>query len=487
MKASFIHTFLFFLIGTTILLCNSSCVSEKGTPDYNNYPTAIGKLVFTKCATPGCHTDASKNAAAGLSMESWDKLFEGGTGSASIIPYRSDFSGIFTYANNYADLGIINIPSMPYNKEHLSKEDAVMLKNWINTGAPSANGTIKFADNTNRKKIYVSNQGCDVVTVFDQETLLPMRYVDVGNTAGIEAPHMIKVSPDGLYWYIVSLQGNSLQKYRTSDDSFVGEAIIGSGLWNTLTITHNSQTAFVVDWSSTGDIAVVNLNNLTVTHNMGYNYPHGSSLNNAGDTLYVTQQTNSNKIYKMPVDDLSSFSEVDLFTTQPSAFLNPHELSFSPDGTKYFVTCQGTSELRIFQQGTDQLLATIPIGALPSEMSVSSTRNYLFVTCTEDTSSFNGKRGSVAVIDIAANTLIKTIYTGHQPHGIAVDDAKNMVYVANRNASQDGPAPHHTGVCSGRDGYVTFIDMNSLTLVKSGTSDKKVEISVDPYSVAIRK
>ncbi len=188
----------------------------------------------------------------------------------------------------------------------------------------------------------------------------------------------------------------------------------------------------------------------------------------------------------MPVNDLSAFTEVNLFTVQPTSFLNAHEVFFSPDGTKYFVTCQGTSELRIFQQGTDQLLAIIPVGALPSEMSASVLHNYLFVSCPEDIISFPGKRGAVWVIDINTNSLISTIYTGHQPHGLAVDDAKNLVYVANRNATTDGPAPHHSGACGGRNGYVTFIDMSALTLLKSGTSDKKVEVSVDPYSVAVR-
>ncbi|MCE9537857.1 MAG: hypothetical protein K8R85_01385 [Bacteroidetes bacterium] len=480
------------------LLCNSilifsffvitlnSCITDKGIPDYNNYPDDIGKLFYTKCSTPGCHNNVSKDAAAGLSMESWDKLFEGGKGSAAIIPFRHDYSTLFSYTNTFSDLGISNIPTMPFNRTNLTRKEILLLKNWINSGAPSRNGLVKFSDNPNRKKIYISNQGCDVVTVIDQETLLPMRFIDVGNTGGTESPHMIKVSPDGQYWYVVSISGNSLQKYRSSDDSFVGEAFLSVKNWNTLTISNSGQKAYVIDWNSNGDIAEVDLTTFAVTHNIGYNFPHGSCLNPAGDTLYVTQQNSSNKLYKMPVNDLSAYTEVNLFNVQPSSFLNAHEVFFSSDGTKYFVTCQGTAELRIFQQGTDQLLAIIPVGALPSEMSASVLHNYLFVSCPEDTTSFPGKRGAVWVIDINTNSLIKTIYTGHQPHGIAVDESKNLVYVANRNATSDGPAPNHSGVCGGRNGYVTFIDMNTLTLLRSEKSDKKVEVSVDPYSVAVR-
>lgn len=479
------YSVLVSIVYICVVVLFTRCTSEKGIPSYNDYPDDIGRLVFTKCATPGCHNDASKGAAAGLSLESWDKLFEGGTGSAAVIPYSSEFSTLFAYTNTFSDLGVTLVPTMPYNNSSLSREDVLMIKNWINAGAPSRDGRVKFADDSNRKKFYVANQGCDVVTVFDQETLLPMSYIAVGNDLGIESPHMIKVSPDGAYWYIVSLQGNSLQKYRTSDDSFVGEAIIGDGNWNTFCITADGQKAFVVDLSANdGDIAEINLNTLTVQHNKGFNWPHGSYL--YGDTLYVTQQIGSNKLYKIPINDFSAFTEVDLFTTTPPHTLDAHEVAFSPDGTKYFVTCQGTKEVRVFDKATDALLATLPVGALPSEMAVSADNNYLFVTCPEDTLSFIGKRGAVWVIDITTNTVIKAIYTGHQPHGIAVDDAKNMVYVANRNATQDGPAPHHSGTCGGRNGYVSFIDMSNLTMYKQGVNDKKVEVSVDPYSVALR-
>lgn len=474
-----------FLSLVFIVLAN--CTSEKGTPDYNGYPEDIGKIVFTQCAVSGCHTDKSKEAAGGLSMESWNKLFEGGRNSVSVIPYRSDFSTFCYYINTFPDLGISLLPTMPYNKDHLSREQVVLIKNWIDTGAPNSNGFVKFSDNPSRKKIYVSNQGCDVVTVFDQESLLPMRYITVGSTGGIESPHMIKVSPDRQYWYVLSLTGTYLEKYRAIDDSFVGKAFIGVGNWNTFSITQNSQLAFCIDLSApAGKIATVNLNTMIATIDAGFNFPHGSSLNKTDDTLYVTQQVNSSKLYKIPVADFSSYSEVNLYVTAPIQQLNPHEVAFSPDGAKYFVTCQGTSEVRIFQTSTDELLATIPVGTLPSEMTFSTSTNYMFVTCTEDTLNFPGKRGSIAVIDYTTNQFVKNVYSGHQPHGIAVDENKKIVVVANRNATSGGPAPHHSSNCGGRNGYVTFIDLNTLDLVTSGSSTKRIEISVDPYSVSIR-
>ncbi|HET6225083.1 MAG TPA: hypothetical protein VFF27_02315 [Bacteroidia bacterium] len=479
--------FLLSILIALVVVFSYSCIKDKGTPDYGEYPSQVGKIVVNSCAVSGCHTDKSKGGAGGLSLETWEKLFEGGNGSACIIPFRPDYSTFHYYVNTFPDLGVTLAPTMPYNKSALSRDEVELLKNWIAAGAPNAEGEIKFAGEPNRKKFYVTNQGCDVVTVFDQQTLLPMRYIDVGSIPGIESPHMVRVSPDNKFWYVIFLGGNYLEKYNTSDDSFVGKALIGPGYWNTFIISSDSKTAYCIDLSAGGKIATVDLNTLAVNTLQGFNYPHGSALNKTNDTLYVTQQTNSSKLYKIPVNDFSSLSEINLYTTLPAKPLNTHELRFTPDGSKYFVTCQGTSEVRIFETATDALLAIIPVGDMPSELSFSKTTNHLFVTCMEDLTNFPGKRGSVAIINYETNTLEKFIYTGHQPHGIEVDDEKGLVYVVNRNATSDGPAPHHLGECGGRNGNLSFIDLNTLNMVMKGSSTKKVEISVDPYSVSIRE
>ena len=70
----------------------TTCTWDKSPPDYKGYPENIGAIMLTKCATPGCHNDISKDAAGGLSLTSWDKLFEGTVDNAAVVPYRPDQS-----------------------------------------------------------------------------------------------------------------------------------------------------------------------------------------------------------------------------------------------------------------------------------------------------------------------------------------------------------------------------------------------------------
>jgi len=98
-----------------------------------------------------------------------------------------------------------------------------------------------------------------------------------------------------------------------------------------------------------------------------------------------------------------------------------------------------------------------------------------------------GLIGSVSVINYQSNSFVKSIYTGWQPHGLDVDDHFGVVYVANRNVNADGPAPHHTSTCGGRNGYVTIIDMAVSDPMQMDIKDYQVEVSVDPYEVGVRK
>jgi DNA-binding beta-propeller fold protein YncE len=497
--------FLFSLLAIFAAITYSSC--RQDVPVIDNaaakYPEKIGNIILTKCAVSGCHNAQSKDAAAGLDLSSWSSMMEGDRNGAVCIPYSADYSTMFLFTNTYSDLGTMVEPTMPNNNDPLSRDQVRTIRDWINAGAPNSDGFVKWSDNPNRQKYYVTLQGCDAVCAVDAETKLQMRYIPVGATSAIESPHNIKISPDGQYWYCSFLGGRYLEKHRTSDDAMIARILLGPtdsaavGSWNTFSISPDSRYAYVVDWRSDGRVARVDLqtNHWLQTY-QGSNlfiYPHGSAVSADGNFLYLTSLT-TNFIYRVDIS-VPQLPSVDMEIIDGSGVPNnggptadrSHDILFSPDGTRYFVTSEHIHKVRIMDPSTDPntLIATIDVGDLPQEMAVSSDPStpYLYVTCMEDTTNFPGYRGSVAVINWQTGALVTSINTGYQPHGVTVDDDRKIVFVANRNNSTSGPAPHHSTSCIGRNGYFSLIDMNTNTLI----SGSRTELIVDPYSAVYRR
>lgn len=462
-----------------------ACTKDSAPPTFGEYPTEIGKIFTYKCSTSGCHNTASYKGAASLDLSSYSTLFKGSNNGSPVIPFRSDFSSLCYFINTYSDLGPISKPTMPLNGSALSRKEVQTIKTWIDNGAPDINGNIMWSDNPNRKKYYVLNQGCDVVTVFDAATQLPMRYITVGNIPGVaESPHMIRVSPDGKYWYIIFVGNTILQKFKTSDDSFVSQVSLGSAQnWNTITISDDSKKAYCISFQANSRLAIVDIENMTLLNNIGggnFSDAHGITLNKTNDTIYITRQT-GNYIFKIDTA-LNGFTEIPLdgsgISNQTSS-LDPHEIIFSPDGSKYFVTCQKSNEVRVMSTSGDVLIQTIQTGLYPLEIAKSTVQNKLYITCQEEPNLKPTIKGCITVIDMT--NYQKTNYTvGYQPHGIALDETNGYVIVASRNILTNGPTPHHTGVC-GRNGFVNYFKMSTMELLT-----KKTEVASDPYSVAIK-
>ncbi len=468
-----------------------SCTKDSAPPDFGNYPTEIGKIMTYKCATSGCHNTASASGAAGLDLSSYSSLFKGSNNGSPVIPFRSDFSSLCFFINTYDEYGPKNIPTMPLNETPLSKTDVKTIKDWIDNGAPDIKGNIMWADNPNRKKYYVLNQGCDVVTVFDSKTQLPIRYINVGNNPSVaESPHMIKLSHDGKYWYVIFVNNNILQKFRTTDDVMVSEIDLGRGTgnqvynnWNTITISNDDKKAYCTSWQSNSRIAVVDLENMHLIYNFGgFSDAHGTALNAANDTLYVTKQS-GNYIYKLDTGFNSINTVVLDVPSTPingaSGVYDPHEIVFSPDGSKYFVSCEASNEVRVMQTAGDVFLSAIPTGQFPVEMVLSPVRNKIYVTCMEDPNPNPKILGSVSVIDIS-NYSVSNYKVGYEPHGIGIDEVNQILVVSSRNVLTNGPVPHHTGIC-GRNGFLNYFNVNTMQLLL-----KTTEVASDPYSLTIK-
>lgn len=473
----------------------ASCSKDAAPLAYGDYPADIGRIMSRSCAVSGCHNSLSYEAASGLDLSSWQALFRGSRSGSPVIPYNSRFSPLCYFVNSYPELGLQNQPLMPLNGEALSKSEVQSLINWIDKGAPDANGKVKWPNDATRKKLYAVNQGCDVVTVFDSESRLPMRYIEVGNKSGsIESPHQVRVSPDGKYWYVLFLNNHVMQKYSTLDDRLIGEIPLSpyaAGLsgnlnddaldWNTFVISTDGKRAYCVSWTVNGKVAAVDLEKLKLLHYLpGFPNAHGICLNQAEDKLYITAQS-GNYITELDTG-FSSKQELSLENGQVwsgSPSLDPHDIILSPDGKHLVISCQGTDQLRIFNIQSKSTVQIINTGDYPQEIVFSPSTYRYYVSCPNDISQ-PGSQGVVTVVDAVSYT-VQNVVCGYQPHGLACDENKKLLYVLSRNILSSGNPPHHSSACSGRNGFVNFMELRSLKVLPD-----KYELSVDPYFISYK-
>jgi DNA-binding beta-propeller fold protein YncE len=499
------------LVTVVFFACITACVHQPQTAPNpivasdGNYPSAVAKIVLNKCATAGCHNAASYQNADGLLLDTWEHLLQGSVSGAEVVAYSPQYSPLLYYVNTDSSLGTV-ATDPGHLTTPISREEYLTLSNWVAAGAPDKNGNIPFASEpSTRQKIYLTNQGCDLLAVIDGKSKLVMRYIKIGaDDAKTESPHDVEVSADGMYAYVVFYNGSYVQKINTATDQVIagvnlaGEAVGGTGQWSVIGLSPGDTSLMVSGYMANGYAVTINTSTMQVNPALSVDinsggtdklvYPHGLAANPAFDTFYATLQS-GNVVNKFTFKPVFSYKYISIdggpsITTHNATTPDPHQVEMSPDYSRYFVTCQNTNEVRVLDRKTDALINTIPVGAFPQEMAVSESRNYLYVACMEDAANPQpGRRGSVYVIDMGTLQVVKILYGDfYQPHDIAVDEQDGLVYIPSRNANPSGPAPHHATACNGRAGWYSVYDLNTMEPVDS----KRYDVTVDPYAIAPR-
>lgn len=481
---------LYGLTALFIWVCTLACKHEAPAPNNSNssvpdnFPDKISQIVISKCAIAGCHNAASYENADGLLLDSWDHLFNGGVNGAVVIPYDIANSSLLYFINTYPDLGTVATPTMPLDHPPLSRDEYITIRDWVANGAPDKNGNIPFASNADtRQKIYITQQGCDLVGVIDAERKVVMRYIHAGKDLTIETPDFVQVSPDGQYAYVCFWNTNLIQKIDARKDSIIATGQLPFSYWKTFALSPDGNHIRATSWESQ-TITIINTTTMQVfqTYANVFEYPESVASTGNNGIYYFTERFgntldkfNNGSFQKISIDGQP------LTTTSTATTPDPYRILMSRDHSKYFISCANTNEVRIFNAQNDQLLKTIPVGTLPQEMAVSASQPYVLVTCMNDTLG-NGYVGSVYAINY--NTYETTRIAGRffQPYGIAVDDRNGRFYVFSRNQDKKGPLPHHASPCNGRNGYYNVYNLSTL----QPADGNRYEISVDPYSAAVR-
>ncbi len=120
------------------------------------------------------------------------------------------------------------------------------------------------------------------------------------------------------------------------------------------------------------------------------------------------------------------------------AYASPLELLLSPDGSRLYVLCQQSNQVRVLDAVTYAPTKTIAVGRAPRGIALSASGDRLYVTNSWD--------DTLTVIDTQALTVIATWPVGAEPSGVVENPAGKLLFVANRISNDVAVLDAQTGV-----------------------------------------
>ncbi|HET7268374.1 MAG TPA: cytochrome D1 domain-containing protein [Oleiagrimonas sp.] len=169
---------------------------------------------------------------------------------------------------------------------------------------------------------------------------------------------------------------------------------------------------------------------------MALAFPLGAGVTQAAEPqdlfpapVYVTLQS-SDAVQHLPTDNTWN------------GLSGAHYDAIGPDGTRMLVSSKDSPEAYLLNAHTGEKLATFKVGPVPQGMTISPNGRWGLAVSAGD--------GTVAVIDLREQRVIKSVKVGKTPHNVRFTSDGKRAYVTLQGA-----------------GSVAVIDMRTLKMVKA--------------------
>lgn len=306
---------------------------------------------------------------------------------------------------------------------------------WLLTGVQMAllvwSGTTFAVD-----RVYVANEGADMVSVHDTVSFEKLASIPVGQT-----PHNVQVSPDGKFAWVTN---NGEPGPATGHSADKGAAHVAHGVQFGAVWVIDTRTHAVVDKVSVGahpahvvvtpdgslayvtnggdnSVSVIDTSTrkLVVTIAVGQ-FPHGIRVSPDGKEVYVANMKGGT----VSVIDTASQKEV----AQLPVGKSPAQTGFTPDGRFAFVSLSQENAVALIDPAAREVIRKIAVGTVPIQLYATPDSRTLLVA-NQGTRKMPGK--TISLIDIASFKVVKTLETGKGAHGLVVDREGRLAYVTN--------------------------------------------------------
>jgi YVTN family beta-propeller protein len=308
---------------------------------------------------------------------------------------------------------------------------------WLLAGVQMAllvwSGTSFAAD-----RVYVANEGADMVSVHDAASFEKLASVPVG-----QAPHNVQVSPDGKFAWVTNngepgqASGSSSHKganhaahgateqpgavwiIDTSTNAVVAKVAVGMHPAHVV-VAPDGSLAYVTNGGD-NSVSVIDTSarSLVATIAVGQ-FPHGLRVSPDGKEVYVANLKDGT----VSIIDTASQKEV----AKLPVGKGPAQTGFTPDGRFAFVSLSQENAVALIDPATRKVIRKVAVGTVPIQLYATPDSRTLLVA-NQGTRKMPGK--TVSLIDLTTSKVVKTIETDSGAHGVVVDRAGRLAYVTN--------------------------------------------------------
>jgi YVTN family beta-propeller protein len=436
------------------------------------FPVAIEtELNASGCNATSCHNN--EDQAGGLNLEDWTKTMNGTKNGAIIVPYSSfwsHFTAIINSDTNVAPVKSLLNPELDQFHK-LSPEKVEFFMNYIDDGAKDVNGNV--AHTSISKKLFITNEGSDLLAVIDPDRFLLTRLVKLDDAQQLKAPHYVIADKAKDFVYVSMISGGQILKIDANYPyTILGAANVGDNPAH-IAISPDGTTGFVTNYNVAGverDIRKFNTATMQVTDTLSdirMTATHGIVISSDGQYIYTTA-SHGEWVFKISTAELEIEYAVPMSPQVPpngngTGLIRPFDKKLSPDGNYLFVCCIGPANttdngvVKVYKSSDLQFVRDIEVGRSPLLLSFTPDGQQLWVC--------NRNSNSVSVIDVATQTVIRTIpNVGLQPHGIVFSPDGQYAFISNE--SLEGFNGHHPLVSSTSIGVNSIIRTSDYTVLQ---------------------
>jgi len=433
-----------------------------------SYSQHVQPIFKQNCLSSGCHNSVDR--ANGLDLTSWESLIRGSDYGAVIVSGNAHHSHLLEHLEGERE------PRMPLNRKPLPEEQIEFIARWVEEGARNDAGQRPYENIT--KKVYVSNQGDDLISVISTEHNIVTRLLPVGDSPALDVPHNLFIDPQKRFLYTSLIGSGEIWKFDIITDTFVGKAPAGNASANVV-VSPDGSKAYVTNWDITNPngraVQVIDTATLTKIQQINVGLaPHGISFSHDGKLIYVTNYF-SDSISILNAADNAEVARVllapDVNPARSSKY-QPLQVALTPDDKLAYVSCYASEEVRVIDTAAKNVIATVRVGKSPFLLEVTPNGQFVYVA--------NQQSNNMSVIRVSNNQVVATIESPSfaNPHGIAFTPDGRYAYVTNENLTGNFN-PHHPTEQGGKTGHVMVIDTAINQVIKI------IEVEVDPTGVAV--